>query len=298
MRLLIHGGAGDLHARQMSQARRDKYTSTLNHCLQAGAQQLSEGKSALDVAAAAVAFLEDSELFNAGRGGVLNEQGKCLADASIMNGPDRSAGAVAATGIIKNPIYAALTVLQKSPHVLLVAEGAHEFARQHGIELVDEEYFITDHRVEQLNRSREKVSLDHDTMGTMGTVGAVALDQDGRLAAATSTGGMVNKAHGRVGDSALIGAGTFADENIAVSCTGEGEFFIQVSAASLLAYEWQHHKGLKVAARRVLNEVKNAGGRGGLIAIDKSGNYCLPFTTRAMFRGYLNADLQPVAAIT
>lgn len=268
--LMIHGGAGAIHAPEL-------YRESLLRIAQVGGDALSRGASALDVVEMCVSLLEDDELYNAGRGSVLRADGGVDCDASIMEGLDMRAGAVAAVSGIKNPIRAARAVMEKSPHVFLLGAGAQEFAREHGIAFEPDSYFVVPSRVAQLEEARKKsvITLDHDAEEKLGTVGAVVRDQKGNLAAGTSTGGMVNKQYGRVGDSPVIGAGVYADnETCAVSCTGYGEQFLRMAvakdAADLIAY-----KGLSAQAaaeEAIGNLTKRIDGKGGLILIDRNGD--------------------------
>lgn len=297
--LVIHGGAGSITAGSIPKTMEALYESAMKQALDAGYKILSSGGSSLDAVEAAVVILEDSPLFNAAKGAVLNNEGKAELDASIMDGRTGQAGAAAGLHHIKNPIRLARLVMEKSPHVMMAGDGAEKFAGLHKLEFVDEEYFITPTRLQQLKLQQEKEKKD--TTGSItpgkdskfGTVGAVALDQHGNLAAATSTGGMMNKRYGRVGDSPIIGAGTFAGNNsCAVSCTGHGEFFIRNSVAfDVSARMLYKGMSLKQAAHEIVNDVLvKLKGDGGLIAIDKDGNFTMPFNTSGMFRGYINQD--------
>lgn len=266
---MIHGGAGAIHAP-------DAYRESLLRVVRAGGDALAKGASALDVVELCVSMLEDDELYNAGRGSVLRADGGVDCDASIMDGHGMRAGAVAAVSGIKNPVKAARAVMEKSPHVFLLGDGAEAFVREHGIEFSPDSYFIVPSRVAQLEEARKKstITLDHDSEEKLGTVGAVAYDKKGNLAAATSTGGMVNKQYGRIGDSPVIGAGVYADnDTCAVSCTGYGEQFLRMAvakdAADLIAY-----KGLSAedaAHGAIENLSKKIDGKGGLILIDNKG---------------------------
>lgn len=297
--LVIHGGAGSITSGSISADEEKEYRAKMKEALEAGYEILNDGGSSLDAVQAAVIIMEDSPLFNAGKGAVLNNEGKAELDASIMDGKSMNAGAAAGIHHIKNPVILARAVMEKSPHVLMVGDGAEQFAKQNGISFVDEDYFVTPKRLEQLRimQNREKI----DTTGNIelqkqfkyGTVGAVALDQNGSLAAATSTGGMMNKRYGRVGDSPIIGAGTYANnKTCAVSCTGHGEYFIKNAVAYDISARMQY-KGFSVieAAGEVINNVLvNIKADGGLIAIDKDGNFTMPFNTSGMFRGYIDQD--------
>lgn len=291
--LLVHGGAGALRA-ESTPERDAAAKAEIERALRAGWQVLKDGGSALDAVTVPVRMLEDSPLFNAGKGAVLNNEGQAELDASIMEGHTRRAGAVAGLHEVKNPILLARAVMEKSPHVMMIGDGAEQFARQQGLEIVEPAYFITEHRQRQLKKVQdaEKAKAGAvDPKATKGTVGAVALDRDGRLAAATSTGGMTNKRYGRVGDVPIIGAGTYADARCAVSTTGWGEYFIRVGVArdicARLAY-----RGTPIgqAADEVLAEVKALGGDGGLIALDADGHFALPYNSEGMYRGSIDAE--------
>jgi beta-aspartyl-peptidase (threonine type) len=235
--------------------------------------------------------LEDNPLFNAGKGAVFTHEGTNELDASIMDGKSLKAGAVAAVKHIRNPISLARLVMEKSPHVMLEGDGAEAFAKRMGITFVDQKYFYTDERWQELQKEKAKAALASDK-DKHGTVGAVALDQAGNLAAGTSTGGTTNKQFGRIGDSPIIGAGTYANNHTcAVSCTGDGEYFIR----SVVAHDisaMMEYKGMSVqeAAQTALDKVGRLGGTGGLIALDKNGNLTMPFNTSGMYRGAVSAD--------
>ncbi|HEU4619808.1 MAG TPA: isoaspartyl peptidase/L-asparaginase [Gammaproteobacteria bacterium] len=296
--LAIHGGAGDLGADGLPAERERAVRAALGEILGAAARILAEGGTSLDAVGEAVRLLEDSPLFNAGKGSVFNARGEHELDASIMDGATLSAGAVAGLTRVKNPIVLARRVMAASPHVFLAGEGALEFAKAERVALVEPEYFSTEDRRRALERARADAARSAPTEPE--TVGAVALDVDGHLAAATSTGGLTNKLPGRVSDSAIIGAGTYAsDASCAVSCTGQGEFFIRGTAArdvaALLEYAGAD---LRSAAESVLRErVEARGGRGGLIALDRIGRIVCPFDTDAMYRAYTAAGDEAVVAI-
>lgn len=303
--LVIHGGAGTITKRSMTPEKEKAYKEGLNKALQAGYAILNRGGSALDAVEAAVRIMEDDSLFNAGKGSVFTHEGENELDASVMDGKTLSAGAVASVKIIKNPITAARAVMEKSGHVMLIGSGAEEFARQQGLEIVDKKYFYTEERWRALQKIKgtSKVELDHGNKVTVkqvenkdskyGTVGAVALDKSGNLAAATSTGGMTNKKFGRVGDAPIIGAGTYADNNTcAVSCTGWGEFFIRLVVAKSVAdiMEYKNTSLQKAADEMIMKKLPQLGGDGGLIAVDKNGNIAMPFNTAGMYRGYIRSN--------
>lgn len=304
--LALHGGAGTILKENMSDEQEMAYRRVLKEALETGYNILQGGSSSLDAVEATIHILEDSPLFNAAKGAVFTHDGRNELDASIMEGASRKAGAVGGVTNIKNPISAARAVMERSEHVMMVGRGAEAFAEKVGLEIVDPSYFFTQPRWDGLQRilQRDSVALelDHDSKAyfyrfenrdeKFGTVGCVALDQNGTLAAGTSTGGMTNKKYGRVGDSPIIGAGTYADNaTVAVSGTGWGEFFIRSVAAfrvsALMAY-----KGASVgeAAQEVIDEIAQMGGDGGLIALDHDGNVAMPFNTEGMYRGMVAED--------
>ena len=286
--IAIHGGAGVITRSSLSAEDEAAYRADLARALDAGYEVLQAGGDSLDAVTAAVRILEDSPLFNAGRGAVFNHEGINELDASIMDGRTLKAGAVAGVRHVRNPVDLARRVMERSPHVLLSGAGAEEFALEQGVELVPRKYFFTERRWQQLERARAGDKLGSAALGYYGTVGAVARDSRGNLAAATSTGGMTNKRWGRVGDSPIIGAGNYADnESCAVSATGSGEFFIR----SVLAHEisaLMKYRGLAVeeAARQAVRErLQGIGGDGGVIVVDREGNVAMQFNTEGMFRG-------------
>lgn len=290
IRLAIHGGAGTILRSSMTAELQQQYEQGLQDALQAGYSVLQGGGSAVDAVQAAVVSLEDFPLFNAGRGSVFNNAGGHEMDASIMDGSSIDAGAVSGIRNVKNPVLLARTIMDKSEHVLLCGQGAEQFAKQQGLQFEDDTYFYVQHRYEQWQKAlkEDSISLDHNDK-KFGTVGAVALDANGNLAAATSTGGMTNKKFGRMGDSPIIGAGTYANNNTcAISCTGHGELFIR----AVVAYDIScliEYKGLslKEACNVVVHDkLVTIQGEGGLVAIDKFGNIELPFNSEGMYRGY------------
>jgi len=290
--IAIHGGAGVIDRAQMAPERAASYLAGLSLALDAGYAILERGGSSLDAVTEAVRILEDDPQFNAGRGAVLTHSGEAELDASIMDGVGPRAGAVAGVRHVKNPIGLARLIMDKSPYVMLIGEGAEEFAREQALEFVPNTYFRTPYREQELQRAiqRERQSAHGaQAPGTItGTVGAVALDRAGNLAAATSTGGTTNKRYGRVGDSPIIGAGTYANnESCAVSATGTGEFFIRsVVAYDIHALIQYKQLSLADAAKEVVQvKVKRAGGDGGIIAIDRTGQITLEFNCEGMFRG-------------
>jgi beta-aspartyl-peptidase (threonine type) len=287
--IAIHGGAGTLPRDEMSAEREKEYRAGLSAALDAGYAVLERKGTSLDAVIAAVHVLEDNPLFNAGRGAVLNRDGVAELDASVMDGSTLAAGAVTGLQHVKNPIELARMIMEKSPHVMLVGAGAEEFAKTQGVEMVPNEYFRTPARQKQLERSlRGALTTRENDLQAFGTVGAVALDAQGNLAAATSTGGMTGKRWGRVGDSPIIGAGTYANnESCAVSATGYGEYFIRTVVAHDICAQKEYLKiPLAKAVDNVLNgKMKKLGGDGGVIAIDPQGEIVLEFNSEGMFRG-------------
>ncbi|SFQ96200.1 beta-aspartyl-peptidase (threonine type) [Enterobacter sp. kpr-6] len=294
--IAIHGGAGAIARANLSPEQEMRYIEALSSIIEAGQAMLEAGESALDVVTEAVRQLEECPLFNAGIGAVFTRDGTHELDACVMDGNTLQAGAVAGVRHLRNPILAARLVMAQSPHVLLIGEGAEQFAFAHGMEKVAPDLFSTPERYAQLMQAREAGAtvLDHsgaplDESKKMGTVGAVALDKAGNLAAATSTGGMTNKLPGRVGDSPLVGAGCYANNaNVAVSCTGTGEVFIRTLAAYDIA-ALMEYGGLSLAEACeavVMDKLPALGGEGGLIAVDREGNVSLPFNSEGMYRGY------------
>jgi beta-aspartyl-peptidase (threonine type) len=299
--LVIHGGAGVIVRPELTSELEAQYRAQLAKTVDTGYAVLASGGSCLDAVVAAIEVMEDSPLFNAGHGAVMNAEGACELDASIMDGRTLDAGAVAGLQHIRNPIVLARDVLERTPHVMLIGGGAEAFAWQLGYEFVPNQYFQTDRRRRQLALARE---LEHRTAGDTprrpervtfatvddnkyGTVGCAALDREGNLAAGTSTGGMTNKQYGRVGDSPIIGAGTYAkNTTCALSATGHGEFFIRSvfghNVSALMEY-----KGLSLrdAATEAIRQMAELGGTGGLVAIDRQGNIAMPFNTPGMYRG-------------
>ncbi|MGK7286681.1 isoaspartyl peptidase/L-asparaginase [Buttiauxella agrestis] len=295
--IAIHGGAGAITRAQLSPEKELLYIQALSEIVEAGQALLEAGGTALDAVTEAVRMLEECPLFNAGIGAVFTHDGTHELDACIMDGNTLEAGAVAGVSHIRNPILAARQVLEHSPHILLIGKGAENFAEQHGLEPVSPESFFTQQRWDQLQsaRANQQTVLDYDggepiDPGTkFGTVGAVALDKYGNLAAATSTGGMTNKLPGRVGDSPIIGAGCYANNaNVAVSCTGTGEVFMKTLAAYDIA-ALMEYGGLSLhqaTERVVMEKLPALQGSGGVIAIDSEGNVALPFNSEGMYRGY------------
>lgn len=301
--LAIHGGAGTIRRSKMTPEREAAYHAGLNRSLEAGRAILADGGTALDAVSAAVMALEDEPLFNAGRGAVYTSAGKQEMDAAIMDGRDRSAGAVAGICGPRNPILAARAVMEHSGHVVLIGESAMEFCRAQGLAFEEPSYFFTEQRWQALQETlamRNTGAEDNDESRKHGTVGAVARDRHGNLAAATSTGGMTAKSPGRVGDSPVIGAGTWADnETCAISATGHGEIFIRYAAAHEIASRMRYAgQSLEVAANAVvIDMLKPAGGTGGIIAVDHAGNVSLPFNCSGMYRGIARQDGKILTAI-
>jgi L-asparaginase / beta-aspartyl-peptidase len=286
--IAIHGGAGTMPRHLLTRAREDQYRASVAAALDAGHAVLEHGGSSLDAVSMAVRLLEDDPLFNAGRGAALTRDGAAELDAAIMDGRQQRAGAVACVRYVKNPIDLARRVMEKSPHVLLVGAGAEEFALEHGIAPVPNDYFHTQERRQQLEAVREGQRVSDLISSPKGTVGAVALDSAGNLAAATSTGGMTNKRPGRVGDTPIIGAGTYAKNGVcAVSATGHGEYFIRAVAAYHICNAVEYRGlTLEAAAREMLHAIlPSLGGSGGVIAVDAGGRVVMDFSSEGMFRG-------------
>ncbi|MCY1082819.1 isoaspartyl peptidase/L-asparaginase family protein [Archangium lansingense] len=317
--IVIHGGAGVIKRESLSSEREAAVRAVLAESLQAGHAILAKGGSSLDAVTAAVRVMEDSPLFNAGKGAVFTHDGKNELDAAIMNGRTREAGSVAGLHHVKNPIVLARAVMEKSPHVMMIGAGAEEFAKQQGVELVPESYFYTEDRWQSLQRALEAEKKQQEAPPEQGqpqgpstfwehpagrehkfgTVGAVALDQSGNLAAGTSTGGMTNKRFGRVGDVPVIGAGTYANERCAVSATGHGEYFIRYTVARDICsrMEYLDLPLLESANQVVMDVLVKAGGEGGVIAMDAQGNVAMPFNSSGMYRGYMGPDGVAAVAI-
>jgi len=319
--LAIHGGAGTIQKSSMNAEIEIEYRNGLQNALESGWKILQKGGDALDAVEAAVCKLENFPLFNAGRGSVFTHDGVNEMDAAIMNGANLRAGAVAFVRNIKNPVKLARLVMEKTEHILLAGDGANSFARQLNVEFADDAYFYTEHRYQQLLKAREEgvIQLDHtaeevkiqdsrfkiqdsernsnpkskiQNPKSLGTVGAVACDKNGNLAAATSTGGMTNKKFGRIGDTPIIGAGTYADnQTCAVSCTGHGEYFMAGVTAYDVAARMKYKKiTLERAAQETVEYLTAIGGEGGFIAVDAFGNVALPFNSEGMYRGFFTSD--------
>jgi L-asparaginase / beta-aspartyl-peptidase len=290
--LAIHGGAGTLSREHMTGQQETGYRSKLDEALSAGEEILKNGGSSLQAVRAAIMVMEDSPLFNAGKGAVFTNQKRVELDASVMDGRTLNAGAVAGVTDIKNPVLGAIAVMEDSPHVMLAGDGASAFARERGLEIVENSYFHTQRRLDAVIRQIEQ--------DKNGTVGAVALDMEGNLAAGTSTGGMSNKKYGRIGDSPIIGAGTYANnQTCAVSATGHGEFFIRwVVAYDISALMEYQGLTLEEASGKVIGEkLVAAGATGGVVAVDRYGNVAMPFNTTGMYRGYVKSTGEKQIAI-
>ncbi|MDQ3087090.1 MAG: isoaspartyl peptidase/L-asparaginase [Acidobacteriota bacterium] len=328
---MIHGGAGVIRRGDLSPEKEKAYRAKLEEAVLAGYKALQDGKSGLDAVQIAINLLEDSPLFNAGKGAVFTADGKNELDAAIMDGKTLKAGAVAGLRRVKNPINLARSVMEKSPHVMMIGDGAELFAKEQNIELVPEKYFWTQERWDSLQRIiKEEKEKRNKSKGTSqklkteenqksavhnsqtlesrllnrdskyGTVGAVALDKDGNIAAGTSTGGMTYKKYGRVGDVPIIGAGTYANnETCAVSATGWGEYFIRLSVAKDISSLMEYRAlPIQQAADMVIKQkLQNLGGDGGIIAIDKFGNMAISFNSEGMYRAYINAEGKPIVEI-
>ncbi|KQR66914.1 isoaspartyl peptidase/L-asparaginase family protein [Pedobacter sp. Leaf176] len=305
--MVIHGGAGTILKKNMTPEKEAIYIKVLTEALQAGYAKIQAGKTSLDAVEATIHVLENDPHFNAGKGAVFTHDGRNELDAAIMDGKTLMAGAVAGVTTVKNPISAARAVMEKSEHVMMVGAGADQFAKDAGLEIVNPKYFWTKERWDGLQQAIKedstKAVLDHgskksELLGSknhdykFGTVGCVALDKSGNLAAGTSTGGMTNKKYGRVGDAPIIGAGTYCNnETAGISCTGWGEFYIRNVVAKNIS-DLMEYKGLSVSAasKIAIDKVGKMGGDGGLIALDKKGNIAMPFNTEGMYRGAITAD--------
>lgn len=305
--ILIHGGAGTISKNNLSPDMEQRYRDTITLALMAGYNVLRNHGSSLDAVEATIRVMEDCPLFNAGKGAVFTHEGTNELDASIMNGKTLSAGAVAAVKHIKNPISLARMVMERSKHVMLTGDGAEAFAQQQGMQLVPQSYFYTERRWQELQRAKAeerndslKNSVPKDsTIEKHGTVGCVALDENGNLAAGTSTGGLTDKRFGRIGDSPIIGAGTYADNrSCAVSATGDGEYFIRVGVARDIA-AMVEYRGLKLqqAADSVMAKVASLGGTGGVVVLNTKGQMAISFNTEGMYRAYIDESGKPVVLI-
>ena len=316
-RLVIHGGAGNIVEGRFSPEEEKAYHEGLQAALKAGYEVLNRGGTSVEAVKAAINQMELNPIFNAGRGAVFTNEGKNELDASIMDGKTLTAGAVAGVTNVKHPVNCADLVRTKSPHVMMASKGAEKFCAANGAEIVDPKWFFTQHRYDQLKKAQEKeqILLDHDGAKKtsnaelyidplmydykFGTVGAVALDKHGNLAAATSTGGMTNKRFGRIGDSPIIGAGTYANnDTVAVSATGSGEMFIRTSAAYNVSVHYKYEgPDVQKAGEAAIKDVGAIGGTGGLIILDRKGHYAFPMNSAGMHRGTIGPDGKPMTAM-
>ncbi len=302
--LVIHGGAGTILKKNMTDSLEQAYRDKLEEATKAGHTILSNGGTSMQAVTAAINIMEDSPLFNAGKGAVFTHKGTNELDASVMDGKTLNAGAISGVTTVKNPINLAVAVMNKSEHVMLSAQGAEQFAKEQGLKIVDPQYFYTERRYKSLQKiiEKEKTELDHDTKVSFmdpfikdskyGTVGCVALDKYGNLAAGTSTGGMTNKRYNRIGDAPIIGAGTYANNaSCAVSSTGWGEYFIRGMVAHDIAAMMEYKEiTLQEAAHTVIQEkLTKLGGTGGIVSIDRQGNVAMEFNTAGMYRAHMNA---------
>lgn len=296
--IVIHGGAGVMSKERMDEEARTAYKAKLNEALLLGESLLKEGENATDVVVKVINVMEDSPLFNAGKGAVFTHDGVNELDASIMEGSTLNAGAVAGVRDIKNPINAARAVMDNSVHVMLSGEGASAFAKQQGLEIVPNKYFYTEGRYQSLQQllKRERERQEKDNMGT---VGCVVLDTHGNLAAGTSTGGMTNKKYGRIGDAPIIGAGTYANnKTCAVSCTGHGEYYIRLGFARDISALMEYRElNVVEACKKEISKLSELNGTGGVIAVDAQGNIAMEFNTSGMFRGYIKSSGEKEIAI-
>ncbi len=292
--IVIHGGAGTILKKNMTNEKEMAYMKAMNEALDIGESILKNGGTSLEAVEKAIMYMEDSPLFNAGKGAVFTNAGANELDASVMEGKTQNAGAIGGVKTVRNPIQAAIAVMQKSEHVMLAGSGADRFAEEQGLNIVDNSYFQTDRRREALERIKKKEAeenkqITENSESKHGTVGCVALDKNGNIVAGTSTGGMTNKRWGRVGDSPIIGAGTYADNaTCGVSCTGHGEYFIRYAVAHDVSARMLYLKeNVATAADHVVNKtLVEKGGSGGLIALDAYGNIAMSFNSEGMYRGY------------
>lgn len=289
--LVIHGGAGVMDKKNMTSEMQNEYTTVLNQVLHVGDSVLANGGTCLDAIEKSIMIMEDSPLFNAGKGAVFTHEGIVELDASVMDGKTLEAGAIAGVKDIKNPIRVARAVMEKSEHVLLTGSGASQFAKEQGFIPVENSYFHTEKRLKSLQEllKKERKTTTNDKHGT---VGCVALDSYGNIAAGTSTGGMTNKKYGRVGDSPIIGAGTYANnETGAFSCTGHGEYYIRLGFSRDISALIEYKKlSVTEACQEEIRKLTQLGGTGGVIGIDRKGNIALEFNTSGMFRGYIKSN--------
>jgi len=296
--IVIHGGAGTISKEEMTDERRAEYEAKLNEALELGETMLKNGAAATDVVVKVINVMEDSPLFNAGKGAVFTHDGINELDASIMEGKKTNAGAIAGVRDIKNPINAARAVMDHSEHVMLSGTGASEFAKQEGLEIVPNKYFYTEARYQSLQQLL-KQEREREKKDNMGTVGCVVLDMEGNLCAGTSTGGMTNKKFGRIGDAPIIGAGTYANnKTCAVSCTGHGEYYIRLGFARDISAMMEYKNlGVREACLEEIRKLTELDGTGGVIAVDADGNIALEFNTSGMYRGYIKSSGEKDIAI-
>ncbi len=296
--LVLHGGAGVMSEKSMTPVMQKEYLTVLNKALQVGDSVLSAGGTSMDAVEKTIMIMEDSPLFNAGKGAVFTHEGTVELDASVMDGKTLGAGAVAGIKDIKNPIRLARTVMEKSEHVLLTGSGASQFAIEQGFKQVPNSYFYTDKRLQQLQELLKK-EREAGINDKHGTVGCVALDTYGNIAAGTSTGGMTNKKYGRVGDSPIIGAGTYANNLTGgFSCTGHGEYYIRLGFSRDISAMMEYmHIDVQKACQAEIEKLTQLGGTGGVIGLDKSGNIAMEFNTSGMFRGYIKSTGEKYTAI-
>ncbi len=287
--IVVHGGAGTILKKNMSDEMELAYKLKLEEAINAGYNILEKNGSSKDAVEETIKILENSELFNAGKGSVLSNKGVVEMDASIMNGQNLNAGAISGIKTIKNPISAARLVMEKSEHVFLSGEGAEEFAKLQGLDIINNEYFVTETRLKSLLNAKKRDSIKDNKFGT---VGCVAIDKFGNITSGTSTGGMTNKKWNRIGDVPIIGAGTYANNNTCgISSTGWGEYFIRNVVAYDISSQIEYKKiSIDLAAKNTLKKVKDLGGNGGVIGIDKNGNILMDFNTEGMYRGYKKSD--------
>lgn len=296
--MVIHGGAGVMSEKSMTPEMQKEYLFVLNRALHVGDSVLSKGGSSMDAVVSTIMVMEDSPLFNAGKGAVFTHEGTVELDASVMNGKTLEAGAVAGITDVKNPIMLARTVMEKSEHVFLVGKGASQFAVEQGFKPVPNNYFYTDKRYQQLQELLKK-EREAGVNDKHGTVGCVALDKNGNIAAGTSTGGMTNKKYGRIGDAPVIGAGTYANNVTGgFSCTGHGEYYIRLGFSRDISAMMEYRQfGIQKACQAEIEKLTKLGGTGGVIGLDKAGNISMEFNTSGMFRGFIKSNGEKQVAI-
>jgi len=296
--MVIHGGAGVMDRKELTPEMQNEYLKVLNQALHVGDSVLASGGTCMDAVENTIMIMEDSPLFNAGKGAVFTHDGLVELDASVMEGQTLKAGAIAGVRDIKNPVRVARTVMEKSEHVMLTGTGASQFAKEQGFEPVENSYFYTEKRYKALQELLKK-EREATTNDKHGTVGCVALDTFGNIAAGTSTGGMTNKKYGRIGDSPIIGAGTYANNKTgAFSCTGHGEYYIRLGFSRDISALMEYKKlSIQKACREEISKLTQLGGTGGVIGIDRKGNIAMEFNTSGMFRGYIKSDGERAAEI-